>query len=179
MRTLRKFIRFAGDTFVFSLKKKFTLCRLILLAPVISIGIKKEKKRKYQIPTACFNSVRLHILFFSFLFCFLMPKQRHMEIPSLEVKWELQLEAYTTAPATWDRSCVCDLHHSLRQPWIPDPLREARDQTCLLADTSQVRFHCAARGTHTLFPKQKIHSFFIFASSVPVDLLKDTMVFIK
>ena len=35
---------------------------------------------------------------------------RHMEIPRLVVELELLLPAYTTATATPDLSCVCDLH---------------------------------------------------------------------
>ena len=54
-------------------------------------------------------SLTLVIFFFSFL----GPHLQHMEIPRLEVKSELQLPAYTTATATWDPSCICDLHHSL------------------------------------------------------------------
>ena len=45
---------------------------------------------------------------------------------------------YTTATATKDPSCICDLHCSLWQRWILKPLREARDRTCILMDTSQV-----------------------------------------
>ena len=47
-----------------------------------------------------------------------------MEVPRLGVKSELQLLAYTTAIATPDPSCVCDLHHSSWQHLIPDPLIE-------------------------------------------------------
>ena len=36
-----------------------------------------------------------------------------MEIPGLGVESELQLQAYTTAMATLDPSCVCDQHCSL------------------------------------------------------------------
>ena len=61
-----------------------------------------------------------------------------MEVPSLGVELELQLPAYTTATATWDLSCVCDLHHSSRHCWILNLLREARDQTCNLMGPSQV-----------------------------------------
>ena len=38
----------------------------------------------------------------------------------------------------WDLSHVCDLHHSSRQRWILNPLREARDWTRNLKDTSWV-----------------------------------------
>ena len=63
--------------------------------------------------------------FFLFFFCFLGPNLRHMEVPRLGVISELQLPACTTATATQDLSCVCDLHHSAEQRQIPDPLSEA------------------------------------------------------
>ena len=50
-----------------------------------------------------------------------------MEVPRPGVKSELQLLAYATARATWDPSCVCDLHHSSRQHHILNSLSEARD----------------------------------------------------
>ena len=56
------------------------------------------------------------------------------------MKWELQLLAYTTAIATQDPSSICDLHHSSRPCWILNPLREARDRTHVLMDTSQIHF---------------------------------------
>ena len=55
-----------------------------------------------------------------------------MEVPRLGVDLELQLQAYTTAMATPDPSCICDLHSSLWQCWIPNPLSKARDQTCIV-----------------------------------------------
>ena len=61
-----------------------------------------------------------------------------MEVPRLGVEAELQLPAYTTAIAMPDLSFICDLHHSLGQHQICNPLSEARDQICLLMDTSQV-----------------------------------------
>ena len=76
------------------------------------------------------------IWFFSFLpfflsvclsfFCFLGPHPWHIEVPRLGAESELQLLADTTATATWDPSCVCNLHHSLQQPQILNPLSEAR-----------------------------------------------------
>ena len=40
------------------------------------------------------------------------------------VEWELQLAAYSTAIAMWDRSCIRDLHHNSRKCWILNPLTE-------------------------------------------------------
>ena len=61
-----------------------------------------------------------------------------MEVPRLGVESELQLLVYATATATQDLSRVCDLHHSSRQLGILNPLGEARDQTHILVDASQV-----------------------------------------
>ena len=44
-------------------------------------------------------------------------------------------EAYTTALATSDPSCLCDLHHSLQQYQFLNPLNEARDRTHFLMET--------------------------------------------
>ena len=74
--------------------------------------------------------------FFFFFFCFLGLYPWHMEVPRLGVKSELQLQAYSTATATWDPSTICDLHQSLCQRQILNPLSEARDQTCILMNTS-------------------------------------------
>ena len=50
----------------------------------------------------------------------------------------LHLLASATAKATWDPSLICDLHRSLWQHQILNPLNEARDQTCILMDTSWI-----------------------------------------
>jgi len=58
-----------------------------------------------------------------------------MEVPRLGVALEC---SYTTAMALPDRSSICDLHRSLRQHRIFNPLTEARDRTCVLMDASWV-----------------------------------------
>ena len=70
-----------------------------------------------------------------------------MEVPGLGVELELQLLVCTTATATWGPSHVCDLNHSSWQHRIPNPLRDARDQTLILMDTSWICFHYATMGT--------------------------------
>ena len=70
-----------------------------------------------------------------------------MEVSRLGVDLEPQLVAYTTVTATWDTSCICDLHHSSQQRQILKALSKARDQTCVLMDTSQVHYHWATMGT--------------------------------
>ena len=59
-----------------------------------------------------------------------------MQVPRLRVESELQLQAYTTATAMQDLSCVCNLHYRSWQWQICNPLSEARDQTCIIKDTS-------------------------------------------
>ena len=48
--------------------------------------------------------------YFFFSFFFLGPHLRHMGVPRLGVKSELQLLVYATATAMWDPSRICDLH---------------------------------------------------------------------
>ena len=60
----------------------------------------------------------------------------HVEVPRLGVELELQLPAYAMATAMPGPSCVCDLHHSLRQCRTLS-LSKARNQTCILMYTSQ------------------------------------------
>ena len=50
-----------------------------------------------------------------------------MEVTRPVVKYELQLLAYTTAIATLDPSHICDLHHTLQQLQILNPLSKDRD----------------------------------------------------
>ena len=64
---------------------------------------------------------------------------------------ELELLAYTTATATQDLSCLCDLHHSSRQCRILNPLSEARDRTPILMDTSLIGFCFPTMGTSSPF----------------------------
>lgn len=59
-----------------------------------------------------------------------------MEVPRRGVESELQ--ACTTATAMADPSHICDLHGSLQHHRILNPLSEARDQTCVLMDSSRV-----------------------------------------
>ena len=61
-----------------------------------------------------------------------------MEVPRLGVQLELQLQAYATARATPDVSCICDLPRSLLQCWMLNPMSEATDQICILVDISWV-----------------------------------------
>ena len=57
-----------------------------------------------------------------------------MEFPELGVKSELQLQAYATATTMQDQSCIFDLHCSLWQYGILNPMIEVRDWTHILRD---------------------------------------------
>ena len=59
--------------------------------------------------------------FFSFLFMAALMAHGSSQASS-------QLQAYTTARATWDPRCICDPSCSLRQHQILNPLNEARDR---------------------------------------------------
>ena len=88
---------------------------------------------------------------FFFFFFFLGPQPGHMEVLRLGVELELWPLACATATAMPDLSHVCDPHHSQRQHHIPNPLSRARDQTYILVDASQIRFHWATTGSPGLF----------------------------
>jgi len=78
-----------------------------------------------------------------YLFCFLGLHLRDMEVPRLGVKSELHLHATATATRLYLRP----IYYSSQQGCILNPLREAKDQTWVLMDTSQVCFHWATTGT--------------------------------
>ena len=84
---------------------------------------------------------------FFFVFAFLGPHLRHMEVPRLGVESELQLSAYTTATALQDPSPICDLHRSFWQHRILNPLSGARDGTRNLMVTSWICFPFTTTGT--------------------------------
>ena len=70
------------------------------------------------------------IFFFSFFFFRAAP----VECGSSQARSRIRAtaEAYTTAMAKLDPSCICDLHGSR---WILNTLGEARDRTSILMDT--------------------------------------------
>ena len=61
-----------------------------------------------------------------------------MEVPGLGIESEVQLLAYTPGTATQGLSRSYDLLRRSRQHWILNPMSEARDQTHVLMDASQV-----------------------------------------
>ena len=63
-----------------------------------------------------------------------------MEVPRLGLELELYLPAYAIATETPNMSHVCKLGHGSQQCQILNPLSEARDQTRVLMDPSQVHY---------------------------------------
>ena len=51
----------------------------------------------------------------TYCFVFLGPHLKHVEVPRLGVRLELQVPAYATATASQEPSHVCNLHHSSQQ----------------------------------------------------------------
>ena len=116
----------------------------------------KKKKRKFLILlylaiADMYHYYKFFVCLFLFFVCFVFlgPHSWHKEVPSLGIKLELWLPAYTIAIAMPDLSGVCDLHHSSWLCWILNPLSEARDWTCVLMDFSRVRYRWATMGTLT------------------------------
>ena len=72
------------------------------------------------------KSLHKEIIFGFFFSFFLGPHLGHREVPRLGVKLGLQLQAYATARP--DSKHICDLHGSLQQCQILNPLCEARDK---------------------------------------------------
>ena len=80
-----------------------------------------------------------------------------MEIPRLGAELEPQLPAYTIATATPDLSCICNLHSSLWQWQILNPLSKARDWTHIFMYTSQVLNLLSHNGNSKIILFFKLH----------------------
>ena len=81
----------------------------------------------YKIKDTFWRPCSILALLLLIFFFFLGSHLQHMEVPGLGVESEPQLPAYTTATATPDVSCICNLHRSLQQCQNLNPLSEARD----------------------------------------------------
>ena len=73
--------------------------------------------------------MKLHNNWIFFFFLFLGLHLQYMEVPKLGVELELQMQAYPTAAAMQNVSCLCNVHHSSQQHLILNPLSKARDGT--------------------------------------------------
>ena len=70
-----------------------------------------------------------------------------MEIPRQGMELELQLPAYIIGTETPGLRHICDLHHYWQQNQILNPWSGTKDRTCILMDTSQVRYQWATMET--------------------------------
>ena len=113
--------------------------------PKVEKNVHLVSKLSYRI------NITSSLKIFFFIFVFLGPYLRHMEVSRLGVELELQLPAYTTDTAAPVLNSVCNLHHSSWHCWILNTLSKARDWTCILMDTSQVHYHWATAGTPQIF----------------------------
>ena len=119
---------------------------------VLYVLVGGEKEREGEIGRVNSNSYGglwlsgiMSVSFFSvailcFCFCFFSAAPSAYGSSQARGLMELQLPNYATATATPDPSHICNLHRSLWQLWILNPLSEARDQTCTFMDTSRVRY---------------------------------------
>ena len=109
------------------------------------VRLKKGKEKKEKKKKKCQT---LHFIYIYIYIYILGPHPRHIEVPRLGADSELQM----LATATWHQNCIFDLYyHSSLQRQILNPLSEARDQTYVLLDTSQVCYHWATTGTPELY----------------------------
>ena len=71
------------------------------------------------------------IILFYFIFVFCLSRGTPMAYEGSQTRGQMGAgaTAYITATATWDPSCVFNLHHSSQQGQILNPLRKAKDQT--------------------------------------------------
>ena len=73
---------------------------------------------------------------------------QHMQVPRLGFKLQLQLQSYTTATAVPVLSCICNPRHSSHKCRILQPTEwAARNQICILMDTSLFYYPLATMGT--------------------------------
>ena len=86
-------------------------------------------------PQVFYECVLTNVFSFLFFFFIGLPSW-YMEVPRVVVKLELQMPAYSTAIVRWDPSWFCDLHHSSQHHRILNPLRKARNWTCVLMNHS-------------------------------------------
>ena len=130
---------FTSPSSFFVFVTKNLLCSLPHIPPALPMAVKAALLKYKSHHSTSTLSAAAASFFFLLSFVFLGPYPRHMEVPRLGVQSELQLLTCTIATATWNPSCLCDLHHSSWQCRILSLLSEARDQIRVLMDVSQVR----------------------------------------
>ena len=114
----------------------------------------------------CFCGFCSLSLSFFFFFLFLV-KATPMASGSSQARDWIRTAAagHSHSHSNWDPSHVCDLYHRSRQRQILNPLSEARDQTCILMDTSWISYHWATTGTTCIFFWYRPRSLQVFSIS--------------
>ena len=130
--------------FKFSVSLYIKMCLLLMS---YNSGVFNSRRQSFP-----FNQSIQSIYFYLLIF-FLGPRLRHMEVPRLGIKSEMQLQAYTTARAAGDPSHSFNLSCSLQQRQILNPLRETRDRTHILMGSSQILNLLSHSGNHTYILK--------------------------
>ena len=125
------------------LKKSFYYSRRNLNIHTAEQGKSEEMTEEQDSERGTWKQGRILFLFLISVFSEL--HLQHIEVPRLGVESELQPLAY--AIATSDPSHICNLYHSSQQHRILNPLRDVRDQTCVLVVSSHIRFLCAMMRT--------------------------------
>ena len=68
-----------------------------------------------------------------------------------QARGQIEAAAASLHPShSWGLSRLCDLHPSSWQRQISNPWRKARDQTCVVMDTSWICFHCTRMDTQSI-----------------------------
>jgi len=106
---------------------------------------------KFQLTQQLLGILVVLLFALSFLFVFLGPQPGAYENSLARDPIGAVTPAYSTATATPDLSCVCNLHHSSQQCQILNLLSKTRDWTCILMDASHVHFHWTRMGTPPVF----------------------------
>ena len=111
------------DTHIYCINR----ASIVFPEQVRSAAIRKTRllQREPQLVGELYHLFGFWVLVGFFLVFFLGLHLWLMEVPGLRVRSELQLSATVTATATPDLSHVQDLHHSLRQRQILNPLSKA------------------------------------------------------
>ena len=114
----------------------FRVCTLMVF-----VKASKPKSKMFIYKTA-------EVVFVLNLYIFFLFRAAPMSYQSSQARGQIRAIAagLPHSHSKQDPSCICDLHHSLWQCWIPDPLNEARDWSHILMDTSWIHFHCATVG---------------------------------
>ena len=119
---------------------------------------KTNQKNPAKLDLCCFKIFSLYFSHILFYYQYFMTKAWHClfffsflvfcPIRAAQAAYGgSQARGLIGAIATWDPSCVWDLHHSSQQCRILIPLSEARDRTGNLMVPSQIHFCWAMMGT--------------------------------